>query len=143
MVGHLVERLAARHAKPPLHVPVDVMRALQRHEWPGNVRELENVLERAVILSRGGALRLDGRELSTGPDQASDALVDVERSHILRVLARVGWRIEGEGGAARILGLKASTLRSRMSRLGIQRPVHEFPRPAHWPARLPTATAAD
>jgi transcriptional regulator with GAF, ATPase, and Fis domain len=121
LVAQLVTRIGARYGRT-LEVPPDVMATLQRHEWPGNVRELENVLERAVILSRNGVLRLDGLELSGRLEAGSDLLDDVERRHIVRVLDRVGWRIEGESGAARLLGRKASTLRSLMQRLGIHRP---------------------
>jgi transcriptional regulator with GAF, ATPase, and Fis domain len=121
LVRQLVSRFGARYGRD-VEVPPEVMRTLQRHHWPGNVRELENVLERAVILNRDGVLRLDRIELSPSNDATSDLLDDVERTHIVRILARVHWRIEGEGGAAHVLGLKASTLRSLMQRLGIRRP---------------------
>jgi formate hydrogenlyase transcriptional activator len=120
---HFVERLARRESKRIDEVPEPVLATLERHHWPGNVRELENVLERAVITSRPGTLRLDDTATLTAEGPASKRLVDVERSHVVRVLSRVGWQIEGPSGAAAVLGLRPSTLRSRMSKLGIHRPV--------------------
>jgi formate hydrogenlyase transcriptional activator len=98
------------------------MEALQRHTWPGNVRELRNVIERAIILSPGPILHV---ELPTAaPDRESTAqmtLEAIERCHITAVLDEVQWRIRGDGGAAQTLGLKPSTLESRISKLGIKR----------------------
>ena len=101
------------------------MEALSAHDWPGNIRELENVLQRAMIVSRGGALSLSEAwqpALETVMSGSSATLVDVERRHIVRVLDEVRWRIEGAGGAAQVLGMKPSTLRSRMLKLGVARP---------------------
>ena len=120
---HFVERLARRESKRIDEVPESVLDALERHHWPGNVRELENVLERAVITSRPGALRLDDTATLSVDGPASDRMVDVERSHLVRVLSRVGWQVEGPAGAAAVLGLRPSTLRSRMGRLGLHRPI--------------------
>jgi len=111
--------------RPIETVPTRVMHALQAYAWPGNIRELENVIERAVIISPGPALQL-AEPLEVAADgvpaaEADDRLNGVEKQHILSVLERTGWRIEGAKGAASILGLNASTLRSRMQRLGIKR----------------------
>jgi formate hydrogenlyase transcriptional activator len=104
------------------------MDRLVAYDWPGNVRELRNVLERAIILSPGPVLLLE--ELGEGIRTAvavSDApggvrtLEDVERNHILRVLESCDWRVRGPGNAAGQLGLNASTLYSRMKKLGIRR----------------------
>lgn len=99
---------------------------LIRYSWPGNIRELENVIERAVILSHTGTLRIDERLLlpqnGTSFSKAPSGLVDVERQHILQTLASSQWQIEGSGGAAEQLGLAPSTLRSRIRKLGIHRP---------------------
>jgi len=119
---HFVDRLARRESKRIDDVPEAVLDALERHHWPGNVRELENVLERAVITSRPGILRLDDTGTLNAEGPASDRMIDVERAHMVRVLSRVDWQIEGPSGAASILGLRPSTLRSRMGRLGIKRP---------------------
>ena len=99
--------------------------ALEQYHWPGNVRELRNVIERAVIISTGPILQVDlphGGELSCDPASAVNlTLHEVERRHILSVLESTRWRVSGECGAARILGLKSTTLESRMARLGIHR----------------------
>jgi DNA-binding NtrC family response regulator len=103
-------------------------RRLRAYDWPGNVRELQNVIERAAITSRGEVLNLD-RALPEAPSAAPTAepgrvlsgaeLADLERENLRRALRDCGGRVEGEGGAARLLGLSPSTLRSRMKALGI------------------------
>ena len=95
------------------------MIALQNYHWPGNVRELRNVIEYGVIVSTGNGLHVRLPE-GSGEEPARPLLMDeVERQHITRVLQRTGWRIKGENGAARILGMNPSTLYSRMQKLGI------------------------
>ena len=101
------------------------MRTLTAYAWPGNVRELQNVIERAVILSRSSQLELDESFAAAGaaPRMGSaQSLEDIEREHIVSVLERVGWRVSGARGACSILGLKRTTLEARMSKLGIMRP---------------------
>ena len=98
--------------------------AVQSYHWPGNVRELENVIERAVIVSTGKKLVL-GEWLST-TETLSDkseipTLEELERKHILEVLEMTDWRVSGKKGAAKILGLKRTTLEARMQKLGIRR----------------------
>ena len=125
LVWHLVERLCRTLRRKIDSIPDEVMEALSAHDWPGNIRELENVLQRALIVSRGGALSLSEAwqpALETVMSGSSATLVDVERRHIVRVLDEVRWRIEGAGGAAQVLGMKPSTLRSRMLKLGVARP---------------------
>jgi len=121
----LSERLVARHAQRLRReidaIPRAVMDQLERHPWPGNIRELENALERAVIVSKGGVLQLDGFEDPLVDPPSGDTLIDVERAHIRRILSRTAWRIEGPSGAAETLGLRPSTLRSRMRKLQIER----------------------
>ena len=97
------------------------MEALVHYGWPGDVRELENVIERALILSSGVALQLE-ESLAAPTRPTTDRLDANEREHILRMLVRCGWRINGKGNAAAVLGLKPSTLRFRMRKLGIRRP---------------------
>jgi formate hydrogenlyase transcriptional activator len=101
------------------------MESLTNYNWPGNVRELQNVVERAVVLASGPIVDLDESMLhshSVMPDPAVDTLENMERNHILRALAETHWVIHGQKGAAEILGINPSTLRSRMNKLGITRP---------------------
>ena len=121
LVQFLAEKAARRLGRHLEAVsPAFVERAVA-HDWPGNVRELENVIERALIMS-GGTL-LDGADVFSSPQQkvAGETLEAMERSYILRVLEGAGWQIEGERGAARVLGLNPSTLRGRLRKLGIKK----------------------
>ena len=128
LVKLFVSRFGKSIGKQVTAVPHDVMAALKAYAWPGNIRELQNVVERLVILTPDTTLRLDDtlEGASPGPvvdgPPASEALEDVEREHILGVLARVKWRVAGEDSAASRLKMNPSTLRSRMSKLGIERP---------------------
>jgi transcriptional regulator with GAF, ATPase, and Fis domain len=125
LVRHFVDQFAAALRKRIDTIPPPVMQLLERYEWPGNIRELENVLQRAIILSAGTTLTLADAwmpTLNASPATASLALSDFERRHIRSVLETTRWRIEGTSGAAKLLGLKPSTLRSRMVKLGIARP---------------------
>ena len=124
LVRHLVDRFAEALGKRIDTVPAEVMRVLETYDWPGNVRELENVIQRAIILSTGPALSIGEAwvpSLEPVPVGKNVTLVEVERRHIDNVLQTTQWRIEGPGGAAHILGMKPSTLRSRMAKLGIVR----------------------
>jgi DNA-binding NtrC family response regulator len=108
-----------------LSTPAETMQAMAAHAWPGNVRELRNVIERAMILSRGEVLEVELPSTSPPAADADDAevtLEEAERRHIQRVLAMTAGRVRGRGGAAEILGLHPATLDSRMQRLGIRRP---------------------
>jgi transcriptional regulator with GAF, ATPase, and Fis domain len=125
LVRYLVDRLGRTLRRRIESIPDEVLVALQSYDWPGNVRELENVLQRAMIVSRDGVLTVGDAWVPTLEDPGagtSVTLTEVERRHIVRVLSGVRWRIEGSGGAAQMLGLKPSTLRSRMLKLGIARP---------------------
>jgi len=105
------------------------MKPMTEYHWPGNVRELENVIERAVILSRGSELEPPLAELAQQKalpaavsTDYSTTLREAEREHILRTLKDTKWRIGGPGGAAARLGMKRTTLSSLVKRLGIDRP---------------------
>ncbi|MEW6667169.1 MAG: sigma 54-interacting transcriptional regulator [Thermodesulfobacteriota bacterium] len=102
-------------------IPRRSMDSLMRYPWPGNVRELRNVIERAVILSKGSTLSVELPKAMNILAPSDMRLVEVERSHILEVLNKTGWRVSGKKGAAEILGLKPTTLESRMKKLGIKR----------------------
>ena len=130
LVGHYAREIGERMGKSIGEVPAQVMRELTAYKWPGNVRELQNVIERAVIVSPDGVLRLPEPLLqaTTTPDGESDGfkqaikvstLDEAEREHILRALEATGWRIEGPEGAAAMLKLHPSTLRFRMKKLGL------------------------
>ena len=112
-----------RSASRSRRSPATTLAALQRYSWPGNIRELRNVVERAMIVVQGPRLVVPVPSGSaTAATQRSEVLEDVEREHIRRTLEAAGWRVRGSGGAAERLGLKPSTLETRMSKLGVKRP---------------------
>jgi PAS domain S-box-containing protein len=127
LVEHFVRRFSQKVGKGIVSIPPASMRILQDYSWPGNVRELANVLERAVINTNGSVLRIvDHFEKAHGEGHAhaDKTLEEMEKEYIIRILESTGWRIEGRKGAARVLGLNPSTLRTRMSKLGIQKADH-------------------
>ncbi len=97
------------------------LNALQNYTWPGNIRELRNVIERAVILNSGPVLRIQRHSLDFEGEYSIGTLEQVNRTHILETLKLTGWRVSGEKGAAKILGIKPKTLEFRMKKLGIRR----------------------
>ena len=129
LVRYFAQKYARRMKKRIDTIPAKAMTALSEYHWPGNVRELENFLERAVILSRGPELQLPLAELrqrttlasATSPGGLS-TLEQAEHEHILRALRETKWVIGGPTGAAARLGMKRTTLQSRMRKLGITRP---------------------
>jgi DNA-binding NtrC family response regulator len=102
-------------------IPKRIMETLQCYPWPGNARELRNVIERAMIVNSGKTLEVRLPTSSPVDSPAPESLEEVERSHILSVLAKTGWRLTGQGGAVQFLGVKRSTLQSRIKKLGIKR----------------------
>jgi len=136
LLRHFCDRLGRQIGKPVDRISPGTLQALEQYDWPGNIREFENIIQQAVILSRNGVLDLTNfagvsirPTVQTYPEQL-EKLVDVQRAHIQRVLEATSWRIEGNTGAAKVLGLCASTLRTRMRKLGIRRPaltVSPFP----------------
>ncbi len=124
LAQHLANRFARAMPKPMRPIPDSVARALQQYDWPGNIRELENVIQRAIIVSPDGVISMNDISLSSAKPATASAgttLEEVERNHIQRMLGTTLWRIEGRRGAAELLGLKPSTLRSRLRKLGIRR----------------------
>jgi PAS domain S-box-containing protein len=119
-----VDEFAKRFGKTVTSIDKVSLDELQRHQWPGNVRELRNVVERAMIVARPGS-RLVVPLMHSAPSSIaprSAKLVDVEVAHIRQVLDGCGWRVRGAGGAAERLGMKPSTLETRMAKLGVRRP---------------------
>jgi transcriptional regulator with GAF, ATPase, and Fis domain len=126
LVRHFVSTHSRRMGKTIESIPDKTMEALVRWRWPGNIRELENFLERAVILTRGPVLYVPLAELQMAEDaqnesQENPTLQIAEREHILRVLREMKGQIGGEDGAAARLGLKRTTLNSKLKKLGIER----------------------
>ncbi|HEX7334213.1 MAG TPA: sigma 54-interacting transcriptional regulator [Pyrinomonadaceae bacterium] len=139
LVTHLVKQLGQKLGKTIDAVPQDTMVKLRNYPWPGNVRELRNVIERAVIISQGSKLQLiddlDSQALELklqeqiaaqtafgDPAPSGETLEQTEYNLILRTLKSVHWKVEGPGGAAELLNINPSTLRSKMRKLGIERP---------------------
>ena len=130
LAREFLRRAARRHGRAVADLSAEALRAIEAYPWPGNVRELENVIERAVITCRQSVLGVEGLlgigdRAAPAPAPAAEGepatIEAVERAHIERVLERAGWRVEGPGGAAELLGKSPSTLRSRMKKLGIAR----------------------
>jgi transcriptional regulator with GAF, ATPase, and Fis domain len=129
LVQYFVRKFATTFGKKIDRISERMMSALQRYQWPGNIRELEHVIERAVILSEGSELE-PIEWLSLPHDKAGEAktltLEEMERQHIVDVLEHTNWRVSGEKGAAKILGLNPTTLEARMKKLGIERVKREM-----------------
>jgi formate hydrogenlyase transcriptional activator len=124
LVRYFVQRLSRRMNKVIESIPAPTMEALISWDWPGNIRELENFLERSVILSKGPALVIPASELrplSEATSRRDTSLETAEREHILRILRETGGVISGIRGAAARLGVKRTTLQSKMQKLGISR----------------------
>jgi formate hydrogenlyase transcriptional activator len=148
LVRYFVQKISRRQNKTVEYVPSDVMDALVNYTWPGNIRELENLIERAVLLSPSKELQVPIAELKASRSNVSpyalvgdpstlvsltksgessaapiETLEETQRHHILRALRQTEWRLSGPKGAAKLLGIKRTTLQARMRKLGIKRPV--------------------
>ncbi|MEX2223991.1 MAG: sigma 54-interacting transcriptional regulator [Candidatus Rokuibacteriota bacterium] len=124
LARYFVARYGRQLGKVIETIPQPVMERLASYRWPGNARELENVIERAVIMSSGPRLELGEWVSAPGPapeEGRAQTLEELERNHILGMLERTAWRVSGPRGAAKLLGLKPTTLEARMKRLGIKR----------------------
>ena len=126
LTRHFAQKFAQRMKKRIETIPSEAMKALQQYSWPGNVRELENFVERAVILTEGQDLFVPISELKLRPSLTTNVetttLEQAERDHILKALRETNWTIGGHTGAAVKLGMKRTTLQSKMQKLGIARP---------------------
>jgi transcriptional regulator with GAF, ATPase, and Fis domain len=140
LAEHFLDLISRRTNRPVPRLSQANLLQLQRYEWPGNVRELQNVIERSVITSQGGALQFDlphedvsdsfvgGAEVTTRPDKVKNFVPEAEmrrreKENIVAALEKSGWKIYGAGGAAELLGIKPTTLASRIKKMGIKRPV--------------------
>ena len=125
LVRYFAQLYSRRMNKQIEMISTRTMEALVNYRWPGNIRELENLIERAVILSRGGVLKVPLAELRDVPEPPANnaqTMEEAEREHILRTLRETRWILSGPAGAAVRLGMKRTTLQSRMRKLGIDRP---------------------
>jgi formate hydrogenlyase transcriptional activator len=122
LVRAVVEEFQKRMGKEIESIPRKTMQALQSYSWPGNVRELRNMIEHAMILSKGKTLDVQVPKRASSETDATGSLKDMERRHMVAVLEKTGWRIAGQGGAAEVLGIKRTTLQAKMKKLGIKRP---------------------
>jgi formate hydrogenlyase transcriptional activator len=119
-----VQEFATRMRKNIESIPAEVMETLVNYSWPGNIRELRNIIERSVILTSGKRLTIpkdDLHESRTDSPAAVLTMDDAEKRHILQALDSSKWVVGGPSGAAAMLGMKRSTLQSRMQKLGISR----------------------
>jgi transcriptional regulator with GAF, ATPase, and Fis domain len=121
LVWAFVRQFEKKMGKRIDHITRTSMKNLQQYPWPGNARELRNVVEHAMIVGRGKTLDLHVPQRSSSEMPANLSLAEAERRHILAVLQKSDWRLAGRGGAAEILGLKRTTLQSKMKKLGIKR----------------------
>lgn len=119
---HFVQEFSEKLDKPIESIAPASLVALERYTWPGNIRELRNAVERAMIVADGARLVIPVPSVKPQGVGRSEKLQDVQREHIQNILERVRWRIRGEGGAAEQLGLRPSTLETRMAKLGLYRP---------------------
>jgi transcriptional regulator with GAF, ATPase, and Fis domain len=123
-VKQFVAEFNRKMQKEIKNIPKQVIEELMRYSWPGNVRELEHIIERAVIISQGGNLQLGESLESPEPEISEDHMItdlaEVEKRHILRILEKTNWRIDGPKGAAILLGLHPNTLRGKMRKLAIR-----------------------
>ncbi|GHC58597.1 sigma 54-interacting transcriptional regulator [Ulvibacter litoralis] len=128
LVEHFVDKFNKAYDKKIKYIPEDAMNQLKDYHWPGNIRELENLIERALILSESTTLLIPGfettsqktKQLSNSKDSSLNA---IQRNHILQVLEECNWKISGPKGASVVLDIKPSTLRDKMNKLGILKPI--------------------
>jgi formate hydrogenlyase transcriptional activator len=121
LVAHFVQKFAQQMSKQISKIPMHAMEALVRHPWPGNIRELQNLIERAVILTRGDVLQIPSLPSVTPMQTEPVTLAEADRDHILKALEESNWTVGGRSGAAARLGIKRTTLIAKMKKLGVSR----------------------
>ncbi|HSD68109.1 MAG TPA: sigma 54-interacting transcriptional regulator, partial [Woeseiaceae bacterium] len=136
LAQHLLQEACNDFGRKPLKLTRSQGEEILAYDWPGNIREMKNVIERAVILSKGDVLRLDlslprtvenGAAPSHPVDSGGDVLTDkqlqaLQKKNLVAALKRTGWRVSGKGGAAELLGVKPTTLADRMRKFGLHKP---------------------
>jgi DNA-binding NtrC family response regulator len=123
LVWHIVKELGKRMGKNVESISAETMRRFRNYSWPGNVRELRNVIERNLILNDGPIFRAEMLEVEElAPNRDIRRLDEMESEYFREVLQTTKWRVRGEGGAAKILGLKPTTLEAKMKKLQVRRP---------------------
>jgi formate hydrogenlyase transcriptional activator len=122
LVSSFVEEYSKAFGKRIEAIARESLAMLQQYSWPGNIRELRNVVERAMVVATGPRLTLRLPATTAAAGKCSDKLIDVQKEHIRGVLESARWRIRGLGGAADQLGLRPTTLETRMAKLGLTRP---------------------
>lgn len=128
LIQYFIARESKKYNKVFQQVSHADMQRLLDHDWPGNIRELSNVVERSVIIGEGTTIRFDWWDAEASATGSYDNRLErIERDHILAVMEKCNWKINGENGAAEMLDMNPNTLRSRMKRLGIKRPAAEPP----------------
>jgi transcriptional regulator with GAF, ATPase, and Fis domain len=128
LVRTIVNEFRKKMGKDVESIPKKTMEALQSYSWPGNVRELRNLIEHAMIVSRGRTLDIHLPKNASSRPVMVGRLEDAERMHITAVLEKTGWRVAGPGGAAEVLGLKRTTLQAKVKKLGIRRSDQRMPK---------------
>lgn len=127
LVYHFVNKYNPKFNKSIKIISDSTIKAFENYDWPGNVRELENMIERGMILSRDETLIVEGFSQKPLISSTKSSLRSVEREHIFKVLQEKKWKIHGEQGAAKMLDLAPSTLRDKLKKLGIRRPISDKP----------------
>jgi formate hydrogenlyase transcriptional activator len=133
LAQYFVRHFAVKLRKSVAGLTPEALRRLQAYDWPGNVRELQNVIERAIILTRGAEVDADAIGIHSPPSAMPEpiagpvTLADADRRAILDALETARWRVSGPGGAADFLNLKPTTLHAKMKKLGIHRPADHLP----------------
>ncbi len=129
LVNWMLDKFSKQLGKQISTIPFGTMKALEQYPWPGNIRELQNVIERSIINSQGNVLLLTDKLKINAPENLPEChrktMFEMEREYILKILKETDWKIEGNNGAAKILGLPPSTLRARMKKHGVHRRQHK------------------
>ena len=123
ILNELINQFNLKFNKNITTVPKKTMKLLTNYSWPGNIREFENIIERALILSKTSTLKVEHLiDSKLNENEINLPLIDLEKKYLIKILNQTFWRVSGENGAGKILGLHPEILRAKMRKLGIQRP---------------------